>query len=98
MFRSFLRLVQAQRPVTRESIVAALVYAAEAVVCTFLVIVLYRSFELGNVLWAVVSAVLVLQPGLSQSYGASATRFISNLIGALTGALVDKLHGNGPAD
>src|SRR5262249_4456664 len=54
--------------------------------------------HLGNAMWAIVSAVLVLQPGLEQSYGASATRFVSNLIGALTGAAVDKLHGHGPAD
>jgi uncharacterized membrane protein YgaE (UPF0421/DUF939 family) len=49
-------------------------------------------------MWAVVSTVLVLQPGLEQSYGASATRFVSNLIGAMTGAIVDKLHGHAAID
>ena len=49
-------------------------------------------------MWAIVSAVLVLQPGLEQSYGASATRFVSNLIGALTGAAVDWLYGHGGVD
>jgi uncharacterized membrane protein YgaE (UPF0421/DUF939 family) len=98
MLRSFLKHVQAPRRLTRASAVAAAFYAAQAVVCTFVVIAIYNRFELGSAMWAVVSAVLVLQPGLEQSYGASVTRFISNLIGAITGALVDKLHGHGPAD
>lgn len=96
--RSFLRLVQAHRRIDRDSLLTAAVYAAQAVVCTFLVMFVYDRFGLGSSMWAVVSAVLVLQSGLKQSYGASATRFVSNLIGALTGAIVDKLHGNGPVD
>ena len=59
---------------------------------------IYGYFQLGSAMWAVVSAVLVLQPGLEQSYGASATRFVANLTGALTGAIVDKVHGHGAAD
>ena len=98
MIRSFLNLVRARRPIDRDSILGAVLYALEAVVCTAIVIYIYQQFQLGSAMWAVVSAVLVLQPGLEQSYGASATRFASNLIGALTGAMVDKLHGHTAAD
>jgi uncharacterized membrane protein YgaE (UPF0421/DUF939 family) len=98
MFRSFPSLVRAPRPIDRNSVLGAVLYALQAVVCTWIVIYIYQRFQLGRAMWAVVSAVLVLQPGLEQSYGASATRFVSNLIGALTGAVVDKLHGHGAAD
>jgi uncharacterized membrane protein YgaE (UPF0421/DUF939 family) len=98
MFGSFLRLVQARRAIDRDSLITAAFYAGQAVVCTFLVMFVYARLHLGSAMWAVVSTVLVLQPGLRQSYGASATRFVSNLIGAVTGAVVDKLHGHGPAD
>jgi uncharacterized membrane protein YgaE (UPF0421/DUF939 family) len=73
-------------------------YTLQAVACATIVLLIYGHFELGSAMWAVVSAVLVLQPGLEQSYGASATRFVSNLIGALTGAVVDHLHGHSAAD
>jgi uncharacterized membrane protein YgaE (UPF0421/DUF939 family) len=98
MFRSFLKLVQSPRPIGRSSILGAALYALQSVICATILILLYRHFQLGSAMWAVVSAVLVLQPGLEQSYGASATRFLSNLVGALTGAVVDRLHGNGAAD
>ena len=96
--RSWLRLVQAPRRIGRSSLTTAAVYATQAVICTLLVTLIYGRFQLGSATWAVVSAVLVLQPDLKRSYGASATRFVANLIGALTGALVDKLHGHGPVD
>jgi len=98
MFRSFLKLVQSPRPLGRHSVLGAALYAMQAVICAAIVILIYWHFQLGNAMWAVVSAVLVLQPGLEQSYGASATRFVSNLIGALTGAAVDRLHGHEAAD
>jgi uncharacterized membrane protein YgaE (UPF0421/DUF939 family) len=97
MFRSFLKMVQSPRRVSRASVLTAAFYALEAVVCAAIVIV-YRRFALGSAMWAVVSAVLVLQPGIEQSYGASATRFVANLTGALTGAAVDHLHGHSAAD
>ena len=98
MFRSFLNLVQSPRPLDRASALGAAIYALESVVCTAIVMYVYDRFDLGSAMWAVVSAVLVLQPGLEQSYGASATRFVSNLIGALTGAVVDRVHGHGAVD
>jgi len=98
MFRSFLRLAQSPRAVDRASLTTAALYAAQAVVCAIVVMLLYNRLHWGSPLWAVVSAVLVLQPGLKQSYGASATRFLSNLVGAVTGALVDHVHGHGPVD
>jgi len=98
MFRSFLKLVQSPRAVDRSSVLGAALYAVEAVICASAVSFVYRYFQLGSALWAVVSAVLVLQPGLAQSYGASATRFVSNLIGALAGVAVDRLFGHGWAE
>jgi uncharacterized membrane protein YgaE (UPF0421/DUF939 family) len=98
MLRSFLNLVQSPRKIDRGSLLAAAVYALESLVCMAIVVYCYQRFDLGSAMWAVVSAVLVLQPGLEQSYGASATRFVSNLIGALTGAAVDHLHGHSAAD
>jgi Flp pilus assembly protein TadB len=98
MFRAFLQHVQSPRRVDRQSALAAAFYAFEAVVCAAIVTGLYTYLQPGSAMWAVVSAVLVLQPGWEQSYGASATRFASNLIGALPGAIVDKLHGHGAVD
>jgi uncharacterized membrane protein YgaE (UPF0421/DUF939 family) len=98
MLGSFLKMVQSPRRVNRASVTGAALYAFEAAVCMLIVVFMYQRFQLGSAMWAVVSAVLVLQPGLEQSYGASATRFASNLIGALTGAVVDRLHGHGTAD
>jgi len=98
MFRSFLKLVQSQRAIDRGTLLGAALYALQSVMCMGIILYIYGQFELGSAMWAGVSAVLVLQPGLEQSYGASATRFVSNLTGALTGAIVDKLHGHGAAD
>lgn len=98
MFRSILKQVQAPRPLSRAGVIAAAFYAAQAVAAALVVMAIYHCFELGSGMWAVVSAVLVLQSGVEQSYDASATRFIANIIGAFTGALVDKLHGHGPGD
>jgi uncharacterized membrane protein YgaE (UPF0421/DUF939 family) len=98
MFRSFLKKVQSPRRISRASVLSAAFYALEAVVCAAIVMVVYRRFALGSAMWAVVSAVLVLQPGIEQSYGASATRFVANLTGALTGAAVDRLHGHSAAE
>lgn len=98
MFGPILKQVQSPRPVNRASVTGAALYAFEAAVCMLVVVLIYQRFQLGSAMWAVVSAVLVLQPGLEESYGASATRFASNLIGAATGAVVDRLHGHGTAD
>jgi uncharacterized membrane protein YgaE (UPF0421/DUF939 family) len=77
--------IQAQRDVTRESFAESLVYAAQAVAATLLILAAYGWMGRTGGVWAAVSAVLVLQPGFRRSLAASAIRVIANLLGAAVG-------------
>jgi uncharacterized membrane protein YgaE (UPF0421/DUF939 family) len=74
--------IQAQREVSRATLAESLVYAAQAVVATLLILRLYDWTGRTGGVWAAVSAVLVLQPGFRRSLAASALRVIANLLGA----------------
>ena len=88
---SIIALAQAKRPNTRQSWLLALIAAGQAAVSALILILGYRFAGRHEVLWAVVSAVLVVQPGFRQSLAASVTRMIANLIGAFTGLAVGLL-------
>jgi uncharacterized membrane protein YgaE (UPF0421/DUF939 family) len=60
-------------------------YALEVTLCVVLLRLGYQRFEASSVIWAIVTAVVVLQPGVQQSLVASAQRIVANLIGACVG-------------
>ncbi len=89
--RPILRLAQANRPSTPHTWTLASIAAAQAAVSAIILIYGYRFAGERQVIWAVVSAVLVLQPGFHQSLAASVTRMIANIVGAVTGLVVGLL-------
>jgi uncharacterized membrane protein YccC len=87
--------IQIQSPREREGqdFAVAFLFAAQVVACAILLHVGYYLTGAESVYWAIISSILVLQPGLSQSINASATRIAANLIGALTGLLIGYFLG-----
>ncbi len=88
MTRNLLLQIQAQRESDAQTRLEAMVFAAQAVAASVLVILLFRWMNNPNAMWAAVSAVLVLQPGFRRSLAASAVRVIANLLGAGIGVAV----------
>jgi uncharacterized membrane protein YgaE (UPF0421/DUF939 family) len=91
---AFLETVLAQREI---SWAQACIFAAQAVVCTAAAVTIYSWADAPGGLWAAVSAVLVLQPGVKQSMAASVVRVIANLLGAGTGVVVTLAFPHGLA-
>ena len=83
------------RPTVRETLALAAVYVAQAAVCVVLLTVGYKHTAHGGAMWAVVSAVLALQPGLQQSVVTSVIRILANTVGAAVGLVVGELAGGG---
>jgi uncharacterized membrane protein YgaE (UPF0421/DUF939 family) len=77
--RATLKLSQ---PTLRETLVVAGLYAGQAVVCVVILKWLYTHQHWDAVLWAMISAILALQPGLSQSAVTSVIRIAANTVGA----------------
>jgi uncharacterized membrane protein YgaE (UPF0421/DUF939 family) len=88
---SILNIAQADRPNTTRSWLLALIAAGQAALSTLILIFLYRFAGWHEVLWAVISAVLVVQPGFRQSLTSLVTRVIANIVGACTGLVVGLL-------
>jgi uncharacterized membrane protein YgaE (UPF0421/DUF939 family) len=84
--------LRAQREI---SLVQAGIFAAQAVICTIASVTIYRWAGASGGLWAAVSAILVLQPGVRQSLAASVVRVLANLLGAGTGVLVSLAYPHG---
>jgi uncharacterized membrane protein YgaE (UPF0421/DUF939 family) len=72
----------------------AAVYAAQVLCCAVILLTGYRLAHAPSVQWAIVSAVMVMQPGLKESVKASLDRIAANLIGAAVGLLVAWLVGD----
>jgi uncharacterized membrane protein YgaE (UPF0421/DUF939 family) len=89
-------LIRASRPRGRKSLEAALIFAGQTVICAFLLLFVYERLHGPASSWALISAVLVMQPGFQQSMAASATRIVANLIGGLTAAAIGLIAGHGP--
>jgi uncharacterized membrane protein YgaE (UPF0421/DUF939 family) len=86
--QSILGMAQTKRPTSLHTWALAFIAAGQAAVSSLILIYGYRFAGRHDVLWAVVSAVLVVQPGFRQSLTASVTRMVANLVGALTGLIV----------
>ena len=83
---------------SRKSLVEGLIMALEAAICTVVIIATYNYGHLAGAMWAVVSAVLVLQPAFDQSLSTALIRVIANMLGAAVGALITVSHGHAPED
>jgi uncharacterized membrane protein YgaE (UPF0421/DUF939 family) len=70
------------RPTLRETLMVAGLYAAQATVCVVSLKWLYSQQHWAGTLWAMISAILALQPGLSQSVVTSVIRIAANTVGA----------------
>ena len=91
---AFLHSVRAQREI---SFSQALIFAAQAVICTLAALAIYYRAGAAVGMWAAVSAILVLQPGVHKSLAASFVRVLANLIGVGTGVIVSIVFPHGPA-
>jgi uncharacterized membrane protein YgaE (UPF0421/DUF939 family) len=83
------------RPTVRETAIFAALYIAQATVCILALKVLYAAVGWLGVLWAMISAVLALQPGTAQSLATSVLRILANTVGAIVAYVVGRYLGNG---
>ena len=91
---AFLDSVRAQREI---SFYQALIFAAQAVICTLAALAIYDWAGAAGGMWAAVSAILVLQLHVRKSLAASIVRVLANLIGVATGVVVSMAFPHGPA-
>jgi len=92
---AILRLIQADRPTNRQTLQTACLYAAQVILAVLLVMEGYRLWGSPAGLWAVVSAILVVQPAMEQSIATSAVRIAANIIGGIAGILIGHFLGSG---
>ena len=83
-------------PYSRAMWWAGVAYAIEAAICAGLLWTAYERFDLPGGRWAVVSAIVVLQPGVTQSFHSSIFRILANLIGVTVGLAAVWLLGTAP--
>jgi uncharacterized membrane protein YgaE (UPF0421/DUF939 family) len=92
---ALLRLVLSQPRSTRQALATAALFSLQAAICTALLLWGYHLAGKPGAMWAIISAVLVLQPGLVQSLSASVVRIVANVVGALSALAVSRLLGTG---
>ena len=92
---AILRLIQADRPNSLESLKTAVLYAAQVVLASAVLMEGYKLYGSAAGLWAVVSAAMVVQPAMEQSIAASAVRIAANTTGGIAGILVGYFLGDG---
>ncbi len=92
-YLALLRRVQSERRTTRETLHEAALYALQVILCAILLLWGYSTFHAPSVMWAIVSAILVVQPGLEQSISTSAVRIAANLVGGAIGFAIGALLG-----
>ncbi len=80
------------QPTLRETMLVAALYATQAILCVIIIEYIYAREHWLGVLWAVIAAILALQPGLSQSVVTSVIRIAANTVGAGVALLVSRLH------
>ena len=79
------------RPTLRETMMVAALYATQAIICVVLLKWLYNAEHWSAVVWALIAAILALQPGLSQSVVTSIIRISANTVGAAVALGVSRL-------
>jgi hypothetical protein len=83
------------RPTVRETAVFAVLYILQAIICLVALKAFYHAVGWLGVLWAMISAVLALQPGSAQSLATSVLRILANTVGAAIAYLVARTLGEG---
>jgi uncharacterized membrane protein YgaE (UPF0421/DUF939 family) len=90
--------IRAGRELSRKSLVEGMIMALEAAICTVVIISAFNYAHMAGAMWAVVSAVLVLQPAFDQSFSTALVRVVANLFGAAVGSLITISHGHSVED
>jgi uncharacterized membrane protein YccC len=72
---------------------STVLYAVEIMSTTVILSWTFRVAGATSVSWAIITAILILQPGLGQSVKASQVRIVATLIGAFIGALAGLFAG-----
>jgi uncharacterized membrane protein YgaE (UPF0421/DUF939 family) len=93
--RAIKQVFQLPRPTMRESLLLASIYAAQAVFCTVLLTLGYNYYNAPGMGWAIISAILVLQPGITASLAASIARICANVVGAIVALMIEHFYGPG---
>jgi uncharacterized membrane protein YgaE (UPF0421/DUF939 family) len=93
--QAMIRLIRSQPRPTAESIRTAAMYAAQVLVTVALLLMVYRVLDGKAVMWALVSAVLVVQPVFVQSIAVSVVRVAANTVAGLVGIVMTRFFGNG---
>jgi hypothetical protein len=83
------------RETMRESIILGAIYAAQAVICAALLSFGYERAQAPGLGWAIISAILVLQPGIQASVATSIARICANVVGAAVAVGVERWAGLG---
>ena len=91
-------IINAPRRTPAQSLVAATFFAVQLGLAAAGVSAVYAHFQLAGVTWAIVSAILVLYPGITQSMSAAFLRIAANLTGSLIGFGVGSLVGTNTAE
>jgi uncharacterized membrane protein YccC len=92
---AILRLIQADRPSNRETMQTAALYAGQVLIAVSALMEGYHLWGSPSALWAVVTAIMVIQPAMEQSIAASAVRIMANIVGGLVGMFVGHFMGDG---
>jgi uncharacterized membrane protein YgaE (UPF0421/DUF939 family) len=71
-------------------------YAAKSALASMLALEIYHWLPWSGGAWAVVSAILTVQPSLNEAIGVSVNRVLANLLGGSIGVVVAALWGTHP--
>ncbi len=93
--RAIREVFKLPRATMRESMILAAIYAAQAVTCTALLTFGYQRANAAGLGWAIISAIIVLQPGLQASLATSVARICANIVGAVIAVAVEHWAGGG---
>jgi len=83
------------RETMRESVILGAIYAAQAMICAALLTFGYRYAHAPGLGWAIISAIIVLQPGIQASVAQSISRILANVVGAIVAVVVQHWFGEG---
>jgi uncharacterized membrane protein YgaE (UPF0421/DUF939 family) len=93
--RAIREVFKLPRATMRESMILATIYAAQAITCTILLTIGYQHAKAPGLGWAVISAIIVLQPGIQASLAISISRILANIVGAIIAVAVARFAGDG---
>lgn len=83
------------KPTMKQSLMSALVFSVQVIVCSLLLKWGYTRVNKPGVSWAIISAIIVLQPGIEASVATSVARIGGNTVGAVIAVTVGKCLGDG---